>query len=437
MSLYSTVLFNKPQSEIASLIADRIHKASTVKIITGFATPGGIAAIADPIANNPAKLKALVVGAATFRAFEALDDLVADGVPIASLHVHLGHTAMTGGRKNPFARFHPMMHSKIYYMELENAGACAFIGSHNITAFALTGLNGEASVMLEGPRDSPEFGKIREHITEAQQQATPYKPSMKEAYAWWTREFIDGMKAEVKIPVDSVSVRTILLFATAPTGQRPNVGDQLYFEIPEGIERIDSLKTEVHLFLFEILPADPWNALKSALTADAIYTCKTLGAENRQGNREVVAQWRIASTPTPVLTAVSGGVLRPTTANGMQQVRAEVVKCDVKNFQYLFEHAKAEWDPIFSDGARIDKVSAAGTSNPKVLNEAWGGQSSERDWRLVVDLIPRLELTNNEEEEALKLVSPDSGSFTLISLRRRQLDEERPDQDNAQTELGI
>jgi hypothetical protein len=344
---------------------------------------------------------------------------------------------ITGGRKNPFARFHPMMHSKIYYMELPDGSACAFIGSHNATSFALTGLNGEASVMLEGSRDSPEFGKIREHITEAQRQAIPYKPSMKAAYAWWTREFIDGMRAEIRIPADSVSVRTILLFARVANGQRPKVGDQLYFEMPEGIERIDSLKTEAHLFLFETLPADPWNALKSALAADAIYTCKTLGAENRQGNREVVAQWQIEATPTPVLTAVSGGVLRPATAMGMQQVRAEVANCNVENFQYLFEREKAEWDPVLSNGDGFDKVSAAGTSNPNALNEAWGGQSGARDWRLVVDLVPRLEPTKTGEEEALKLVSPDSGSFTLISLRRRHVNEQRPDQDNAQHKLDI
>ncbi len=35
----------------------------------------------------------------------------------------------------------------IYYMELPGGDACAFIGSHNVTAFALTGLNGEAAVL--------------------------------------------------------------------------------------------------------------------------------------------------------------------------------------------------------------------------------------------------------------------------------------------------
>ena len=89
--------------------------------------------------------------------------------------------ARPGGRKNPFARYHPMLHSKVYYMELPGGNACAFIGSHNVTAFALTGLNGEAAVLLEGPMVSPEFDKVRQHIDTARSQSVAYTPAMKEA----------------------------------------------------------------------------------------------------------------------------------------------------------------------------------------------------------------------------------------------------------------
>ena len=40
-------------------------------------------------------------------------------------------------------------------------------------------------------------------------------------------------------------------FAICERGQkadRPKTGDHLYFEIPAGIEQIESLKTETHLF---------------------------------------------------------------------------------------------------------------------------------------------------------------------------------------------
>ncbi len=161
MPLVPTVLFDRPQREIASLITDRMTRASAFSIVSGFATPGGLAAISGPIKAQPANLSTLVVGAATYPGFEAMDELLNAGVPSDRLYVHLGHTSATGGKKNPFARFHPMLHSKVYYMDLPEGQACAFIGSHNMTSFALSGLNGEAAVMLEGPASSPEFEKVR------------------------------------------------------------------------------------------------------------------------------------------------------------------------------------------------------------------------------------------------------------------------------------
>lgn len=73
----STVLFDLPQREIASLITDRMTRASDFSIITGFATPGGLASISGPIRTRPQSLKTLVVGAATYPGFEALDQLLA------------------------------------------------------------------------------------------------------------------------------------------------------------------------------------------------------------------------------------------------------------------------------------------------------------------------------------------------------------------------
>jgi hypothetical protein len=337
MPLTATVLFDLPQREISSLISDRMTKASAFSIVTGFATPGGLAAISVPIKARPADLTTLVVGAATYPGFQALDDLLAAGVPPDRLHVHLGHTSETGGHKNPFARYHPMLHSKVYYMELPGANACAFIGSHNVTSFALTGLNGEAGLMLEGPANSPEFQTVRGHIETARNQSVLYSPGMKEAYAWWMREFIEGMKVEMNIPQDWTTVRTILIFASAARGDRPKTGEHIYFEIPAGIEQIESLKTETHLYLFDTLPANPRQALDGALSANAKYTCTTLGAENKQGNREVVADWRIDGSPRPVLTRVPGQTHRPRPPAGMQQVRAEVKSSTVISFEYLFE----------------------------------------------------------------------------------------------------
>lgn len=56
-------------------------RSPAVSIVTGFATPGGLAAISGPLKAQPQKLRTLIVGAGTYPGFEALDDLLAVGVP--------------------------------------------------------------------------------------------------------------------------------------------------------------------------------------------------------------------------------------------------------------------------------------------------------------------------------------------------------------------
>ncbi len=108
------------------------------------------------------------------------------------------------------------------------------------------------------------------------------------------------------------------------------------FEIPAGIEQIESLRTETHLFLFDTLPTPPRQALDLAPSADARYTRITLGAENKQGNKEVVAHWRIGGSPRLVLTRVPGATYRPSPPAGMQQVRAEIKEPFVPPFEWRF-----------------------------------------------------------------------------------------------------
>jgi hypothetical protein len=365
-------------------------------------------------------ISGLVVGSATYPGFRALDELVAIGVPLDRIRVHLGHTRESGTRKHPIVRYHPMLHSKIYYMEMTNDTACAFIGSHNVTSFALQGLNGEAAVLIEGSRGDAAFNCVREHIQTATGEAVPYSPGMKEAFAWWTKEFIEGLSTEVDIPKDWSTVRTILIFASAAAGDRPNTGEHLYFEIPTGIEQIESLKTEVHLFLFSTLPPDPWEALQRVTTADASYTCKVLGAENLQGNLLLKADWRIETQPSPVLGRVASGVLRPATSAGMQQVRAEVHAPEVVHFEYLFEREKRTWWPSLSEREELHPEGGLEESFP-ISDTRWQKATTE-GWRLVMGLKQGEGSATEKDQLALELAKPDSGSFILVSLRRRRKD---------------
>jgi hypothetical protein len=432
MPINTTVLFDLPQAEIASLILDRIGKAIGTSIVTGFATPGGLAAIADPIKARPIVLKALIIGAATYSGFQALDDLIASGIQKNRLWVHLGHTSRTWGG-NSFARYHPMLHSKIYFMELRNSTACAFIGSHNLTTFALTGLNGEAAIMLEGPSNSAEFDKIRAHINTARSQAIEYSPEMKEELTWWTDEYLKGLREELGLPAqDALSGRTILIFVRAAKNHRPKIGERLYFEIPSGIA-VQTLNAQAHIFLFDNLPQYPREALNRTSTAAASYACRIVGADNRQGNREVVADWEISAKPVPVLRPVPGARFQTNTGPDMQQVRVEVTSTRVDTFDYVFQREKVGWDPIFYDDdqsapvaghASIDLVKSgriltSQTENPNVRNEATRG-GKVMTWRLVKGLTRRSGLTRERDEPRLLLVGPESDSFILVSVGRRR-----------------
>jgi len=406
------------------MLVHRLSLSTATSIVTGFATPGGLDAISGPIKARPGSVVAIILGAATYPGFETLDELHVAGVPLSRLHVHLGHTRPSGTKKKPTVRFHPMLHSKIYYMELPHGQACAFVGSHNMTSFALKGLNGEAGVLLDGPVNAPEFQQIRDHIAEAKQQSASYSPAMKESLAWWTKEFVEGMKSEIKLPIEWIVGRTVLIFAQASKANRPKMGDTLYFELPAGI-KIESLKTETHLFLFENPPSDPWMALAMASSADAHYTCNTTGAENEQGNLEIKAQWRIDGASPPVLDRVIGGKVRPQTPAGMQQVRAEVVALDVIPYDYSFEQEKKEWDPIYSAREKvIADPQASGKRQTADLLSDPDDRDANKGWMLVTALKPRDRIPEERDAKALARALPASGNLVLVSLRKRKKDED-------------
>ena len=130
MSVTATFIHSRPQREIASTIRNRLAGCRTAEIVSGFATPDGVDALRAKSVSS--KIKRLVLGADTFKAFEAPDGLISSGLPTGAARVHLGHTRATGGRKHPFARYRPMLHSKIYFFEMPDGTATAFVGSHNV-----------------------------------------------------------------------------------------------------------------------------------------------------------------------------------------------------------------------------------------------------------------------------------------------------------------
>lgn len=459
MTIRAQVLFDRPQQAVAPQLRQLIAAADAVEIAVGFATPSGIETIAPALRTAPGKLRALVVGKATERGFAAIDSLIASGVPQDRFYVHLGHTAIYSG-PNTFHQYHPMLHEKIYYMQLPDGHAAAMVGSHNLTEFALGGKNGEASVLLEGPVDDPEFVKIRAHLQECRDQATPYDQSMKDAYTWWAAEYVEGLRKRLHDGYqDDSSGRTLLVLAEAGPAQAPRRGETIYFEVAADLRSIQALEADVHVYLFDLLPQTPTEALNALFRARHAFECKALGLELKAGGKQLQADWSILDRRRPRLAPVPNATLVRSAPATDKQVRVEIRGRLTEHFEYLFESSRQEWRPIYaSNGPSIDadtdalgrdRGRPARASTPPIrrrkevtgvdsavlhgvdgirgpaehrLTEMAGiGTETEAkgEWRLVRGLEPTARRLKQKTRQALYEASPESGSFVLMSYRRK------------------
>jgi hypothetical protein len=409
------VLFYKPQQEIASRLRDYVKRSVSVSMVSGFATPSGIAQISEPLSASPSKLEALVVGAGTFKAFEAMDGLLDAGIGSDKLFVHLGMSRATGGRKNPFARYRPMLHSKIYLLDMGAAKAAAFVGSHNLTGFAMQGLNGEAGILLEGDAVDPAFDALRRHVTISIAQATQYNRALKAAYAWWTAEFLDGLRVEVNdSPKDSETRNTLIVMASAESGQSPSPKEVIYFELPQELG-LESLRAEVHVFIFDTLPSTPYEALQNLQSARASLRCSTLGIDKDRGNLEVRADWYIDDRKRAMLKRTQRP-FRPNPQGGMQQVRVQVEAAFRPDFEYLFATEHLSWAPILDATNHLDGT----TESDQQLQKREAKRPEDGRWFPVRALEQRAPEEATSKELALLEASPSSGSFIVVSPRRRR-----------------
>ena len=415
MAVNLQILFDLPQREIASLLSDRLSRCTSASLVAGFMTAAGIEAIAGPLRRAPGKLATLVIGAGTYQAFQAFDGLLDAGLPPDRLHVHLGFSGPSGGRDNPFHRYRPMLHSKVYLMEMAGGTASAFVGSHNLTGFALLGLNGEAGVLIEGAADEPEFVALRRHIAECVAQATVFDRDMKEAYTWWTTQFVDGLKVEIgRPPSDAENKQTIVVLAARASGPLPKIDDVIYFEMSKALMEFNSLRPEVHIYVFDPLPATPDAALRQLNSAKAKLVCGIDGLQMERGGVELLADFHIDNRRQPDLKPATRP-FRPRPAAGMQQVSVRVQGSIVGEFEYLFDRGKAEWAPVYDNASEPSRT------------------EGRQEVAVPTELLPRvgqrwlrvrgLQRVGSAAKEANQLVlwdaAPSSGSFIVFSWRRR------------------
>ena len=413
MSIKATVLFDSPHQEVATLIGRKLACSIDTRILAGFATPSGVETIiGDLLASlkvHRDAIHTIVIGYGTHEAYAALDRLIDAGLPEDRMFVHLGRTKpVLGSGKPGFEHYHPMLHSKIYYMEHVDGSASAFVGSHNLTGFAMRGNNGEAAVLLEGNRNSPEFEKIRRHIETAQAESQPYVKKRKPEYAWWTLDFLHGLaKMADDADHDWEAKTTLIILCERKSGEGLAESHRLYFELPRFARAHWLFSCNVHVFIFADLPSTPGEALRRATCRENVASrwCQIEGLQRDQGGIALAAEWCVVNPHHPVLEQVKN-VHHPKLVPEMQQFQARVCKDIRARYEYLFKEPALDLKPVF-DGAKA----------PPDLRD---GGTVSNGWSLVRDLKP---VEPDDETEAyhraLRQLNPKSGSYILLSQRRR------------------
>ena len=238
---------------------------------------------------------------------------------------------------------------------------------------------------------------------------------MKDAYAWWTAQFLDGLRAKADdIPDDAENKRTIVVIAAQAKGALPKKDEVIYFEIPEALGRIQSLRAEVHIYVFRTVPPSPAQALGQLSSASARLWCKTEGLEMGRGGVELRANWYIDDRRCPELKTTPKP-FRPRPAAGMQQGRVRVAGPVFGNFEYLFDRGRIDWVPLFDEQGSVE----APAPDREVLGSLDLVPGEDLPWQRVRGLAPAELMESTGYEQALRESAPDSGSFVLFSLRRR------------------
>lgn len=399
MSINIEFFSHFPQQEIAEKMKEEVKNCDRISIVTYIITKGGIKSIIDDkqLSNLDFirdKLKTLIVGKVNEGSCKALDYLLDQGFPNEKLRIHLGYAGKQG---NQYEKYYPCVHSKIFLLETKNR-AVAFVGSRNITSYALKGLNSEASVILTGDIQSQCFEEIRNHIESIKYESVPYQRYFKEVYIKWTASKSKNInKIKLNLSSEEDKGKEVILIPTENKNQQytPEVGDTIYFEIndndinsyEEYLRKINRLGDRINLVVYKTLPTSiiP-EKLENEQKVLQIFDCKVQGLETG-GMNEVQANWYIKNK---ILEKIQEKAYRPQVSEhddkNRKQYRIEVVGKITGDCQYSSSQFLTKYE------AKIDEVSPLYFHDNKVWFSVCGFEESSgvafEDHYIINDTIP-------------------------------------------------
>jgi hypothetical protein len=133
-----------------------------------------------------------------------------------------------------------------------------------------------------------------------------------------------------------------------------------------------------------------------------------------RGGVELRADWFIDNRMNPELKAAPNP-FRPRPSSGMQQVRVQVHGSVFGQFDYLFDTGRTNWSPIFDREAAL----IAPSDEREMLASLKLVPPEDGEWYRVRGFERGAASGSDPYRMALQDSSPESGSFILMSLRRR------------------
>ena len=175
-----------------------VERARSLDVSVGFLSSEGLEFLVGLLGRRRDLVYRVVVGHAKLEVLRKLQEVIRSGrLSGGRIRLHLGLV-----RTQASKRIHekPMMHAKLFYLEMDDGYDILYVGSYNLTKAALHDENYEAGVRIRANRDSDFMVRARSYINRIWSEAVAYNPDKAELYAWMfnlgVKDLIDQRIAE-------------------------------------------------------------------------------------------------------------------------------------------------------------------------------------------------------------------------------------------------
>jgi len=280
------------QGRRSKKLSDEIRKVlpttDKIKIVSGFMSREGFFNVFgqtdSEIKDNGSKIEYVVVGRLTVECAEIFDELYSMPEYKEKLFVNLG-LGRLNKKRTAINRFLPMIHSKIIALNPTSESNTFYIGSANLTHFAIDDFNAEAGIIFNDMAES-ERNEITKYMDNLKNlpSTVPYDPSLKDSLNFLSNLSKDFLDKDFE-NVDPC----LLVLSLNPTGYKPKKGDILFADLPKHLpEEVIKFHQKTKRYLVLLLFDNLSDLLKMSFhKSTPIYTRTESINDIQEANRSI------------------------------------------------------------------------------------------------------------------------------------------------------